>query len=207
MELLPVVVVVGGVVAMWVLIASTNGRGYRENAQVLETWAARRGHHFDGTEHRVTGRAGGRVFTVGRQRRYELGDARMAPIMTFPGPFALPESEFRHRLPLGFTRVGHRLGGVRPLRLDTPEFRARTHELVGTDVRFLADAWALRLGDILAGAAVPLSYWLTPDGTLEVEHVAGLTSTWTEQALDEAVATGGRLAELFESMDGRPRSR
>ena len=198
-------VVLGAGFIVWLAVVWADRRRRADHA--LESWAVRSDHRWDDDLAFVSGVIGGRRFVAGMEARQVgfggQGNREAMPIMMFPGPFRLPESEFLYRERFGVTSVIGQVGILRRLRLDTPEFRARSHELLSKDRRFLADAWALGLGDILSGPTVPLSYRIRPDGQLEVHRVSGWGPAWDEPALDAALATGGRLCELLESMAGR----
>lgn len=188
-----------------VLVFKVNGRPVRKSLDALAAWARQAGHHWDEAEGRVTGRAGGWAFVAEVQPQYYFGDRRRVPLMTFEAPQGLPESELRRRLVFGFTVVINRISGLAPLRLRTEDFRHRTHEILGKDVRFLEDAWARGLGDVLRVPHSSLSYRITPESRLEVDAVGGAMPAWTEQALAEAAATGEQLCRLFAAiLERRP---
>jgi hypothetical protein len=201
-ELLPFVLFGVAFVATGILIVWGNGRPVRRSRRAFRTWALQRGHDLDEQSGRVTGR-GESPFVAELQHRYEFGDGRMVPVMTFPGPFALPESEFRHRGLFGLSATVHRISGLTPFTAEGEAFRARTHDLWSTEVSFLEDVWARGIHDILAGPTEPLSYRITPDGRLEVYCLSGVLDAWTETALSDAEEAGSRLSRLLLTMTRR----
>ena len=203
MGLLPFIVFGIAALGMLALIVWTNAHHASRNRTALRTWALQRGHHWDEDSGVVTGGHGAGRFVAELRPQHQFGERRLVPMMTFPGPFALPESEFRHKGLLGLAGVVHRISGLAPLTRPDEAFRARTHDFWGKRVDFLQDAWDRGIHDILAGPATPLAYRVTPQGQLEIYCLKGFFDSWDEQALSEAAVTGERLSALFVSMARR----